>query len=106
MLVRIGHLMGGYPFKQRDLRVLYAILFLSFLGTSITFPLRLLYAQAHGATPTELGLMASAIIAAPLFVQVPMGWLVDRWGRVPMLLTALACHAGVSALYLVLVPPV
>jgi len=47
--------------------------FLSFMGTSVVFPLRLLYAQAHNATPSELGLMAASFMISPLLVQMPLG---------------------------------
>src|SRR5579884_4041996 len=98
--------MGGYAFSRRDLQLLYAAVFLSFLGTSVSFPLRMLYAQKHGATPAELGLMASSFLIAPLIAQFPMGWLVDRWGRVPVLVFALVTHTIVSFLYIPLNTPV
>lgn len=105
MLARLTRALGGYAFSRRDLRLLYASVFLSFLGTSVVFPLRLLYAQAHHATPTEIGLMASSFLVAPLLVQVPMGWLVDQWGRVPVLLFGLISHAALAVLYIFLNSP-
>src|SRR5579884_2096917 len=98
--------MGGYAFSRRDLQLLYAAVFLSFLGTSVSFPLRMLYAQKHGATPAELGLMASSFLIAPLVAQFPMGWLVDRWGRVPVLMLGLISHALISLLYIFFYSPV
>jgi MFS family permease len=98
--------LGGYAYTRRDLRLLFAAMFLSFLGASITFPLRLLYAQAHGATPTELGIMAAAFTAGILITQVPMGWLVDNWGRLPVLFFALFTHPVLSFLYIPLHSPV
>jgi MFS family permease len=98
--------LGGYAYTRRDLRLLFAAMFLSFLGASITFPLRLLYAQAHGATPTELGIMAAAFTAGILITQVPMGWLVDHWGRLPVLYFALFTHPVLSFLYIPLHSPV
>jgi MFS family permease len=106
MFGRVMHLVGGYPLKQRDLRVLYLVVFLSFVSGGLTFPLRLLYAQKHGATAFELGLMAAAFIAAPLISQFPAGALADRVGRVPVLIAAMAAHAVISLLYIVLVTPV
>ncbi len=91
--------------ERRDLRLLYLAVFLSFLGASITFPLRMLYAQRHHATPAELGLMAAAFLLAPLLAQIPMGWLVDRWGRVPVLLLGLITHPILSLLYIWLYSP-
>src|SRR5690348_9754497 len=99
MLGTLTRRIGGYAISHRDLRLLFAAIFLSFLGASLTFPLRLLYAQAHHATPSQLGLMAGAFVAAPLVAQVPMGWLVDRWGRVPVLLIGLIAHPILSLLY-------
>ena len=106
MLARLLHIFGGYAARQRALRLLFLSVFLSFLGTSVVFPLRLLYAQAHGATPAEIGLMAAAFLVAPLVSQLPMGWLVDRWGRVPVLMLGLISHAILSALYIAFNTPV
>lgn len=105
MLAGAARLFGGYAYSRRDLRLLYAAIFLSFLGASITFPLRMLYAQQHHATPAELGMMAGALLLAPLLAQLPMGWLVDRWGRVPVLLVGLIVHPILSLLYVVFNAP-
>lgn len=105
MLTRLLTLLGGYAVQRRDLRLLLAAVFLSFLGSSITFPLRLLYAQAHHASPIELGLMAASFMVAPLITQVPAGWLVDHWGRIPMLWVGLVMHPILSLLYIWLVTP-
>lgn len=105
MLVGIGRMFGGYAMSRRDLRLLFAAVFLSFLGSSMTFPLRMLYAQRHHATPTELGLMAAAFLLAPLLAQLPMGWLVDRWGRVPVLLVGLIGHTIIGSLYIWIYAP-
>jgi MFS family permease len=92
MLSRVLHLVGGQAMRRGDLRLLFAAVFLSFLGTSVSFPLRQLYAQAHGASPAEIGLMAATFLLAPLLAQVPIGWLVDRWGRVPVFKLGLVSH--------------
>ncbi|MGI8827914.1 MAG: MFS transporter [Chloroflexota bacterium] len=105
MFRRFGRLVGGYAFSRLDLRLLFLSVFLSFLGTSVVFPLRLLYAQAHHASPAQIGLMASSFMIAPLLVQLPMGWLVDRWGRVPLLLVGLISHSFLALLYIVLNTP-
>lgn len=106
MLARTARIFGGYAFSRRDLRLLYAAAFLSILGASITFPLRLLYAQQHHASPAEIGIMAGSFLLAPLLVQLPMGWLVDRWGRVPVLLVALIGHPILSLLYIMFNSPI
>lgn len=106
MLAGLVGLVGGYAFRQRELRLLFITVFLSFLGASVVFPLRMLYAQAHHATPAQLGLMAAAFLIAPLVAQIPLGWLVDRWGRVPVLLVSLISHALISLLYIFFNAPV
>ena len=105
MLTRLTHKVGGYALSRRELRLLYAAIFLSFLGASITFPLWMLYAQRHHASPAQLGLMAGAFLLAPLCAQLPMGWLVDRWGRVPVLLLGLIGHPMLSLLYIMFNAP-
>jgi len=102
---RLGHFLGGYAFQQPDLRRLYAAIFLSFLGTSISFPLRMLYAQAHGATPAQLGIMGGSFLLAPVLAQVPVGRALDRWGRVPVLMSGLILHPIIAVLYIPLNSP-
>ena len=72
----------------------------------VVFPLRLLYAQAHHATPAQIGMMASAFLLAPLVAQIPLGWGIDRWGRVPVLLVGLVSHALISLCYIFFNTPV
>src|ERR1039457_6332672 len=100
MLRRVLEAIGGRALYQKDLRSLVLAVLLTEMGVSIAFPLRMLYAQAHHATPTELGLIASVFFLATIVVQVPLGWLVDRWGRVPVLLLGTAGHACVGAAYI------
>jgi len=100
MLSGVLHLVGGRALRRGDLRLLFAAVFLSFLGASVSFPLRQLYAQAHGASPAEIGLMAGAFLLAPLLAQVPIGWLVDRWGRVPVFKLGLVSHALITLGYI------
>lgn len=101
----VWRLLGGYALRRHDLRILYLAVFLSFLGASISFPLRLLYAQAHHASPAQIGTMAATFLLAPLAAQLPMGWLVDHWGRVPVLMLGLISHTLVSLLFIVFNSP-
>lgn len=105
MLSQTGRILGGYALRRPDLRLLYAAVLLSFLGTSIAFPLRMLYAQAHHATPPELGLMASVFLVGTVIAQLPAGWLVDRWGRVRVIVVGLIAHAIIAVLYIPLNSP-
>lgn len=99
-------LLGGTALRGRSLYTLYLVVFLSELGVSSSFPLRLLYAQAHHATPTQLGMMAGIFFLSPLVVQLPIGWLIDRWGRVPLLILGVAGHAVIGVLYILFSAPV
>jgi MFS family permease len=106
MLAAFIRLLGGRAAQQRELRSLFLAVLLTDLGVSAAFPLRMLYAQAHHATPLQLGLIAGVFFLSPLIVQVPLGWLVDRWGRVPLLLLGTASHAAIGFAYIVFNTPV
>lgn len=105
MIARVLTLLGGRTVTQHGLGLLYASVFLSFLGTSLAFPLRLLYAQAHHASPAQIGLMAAAFFLAPLLGQLPLGWLIDRWGRVPLMLSGMVAHVVLSLGYILFTTP-
>jgi MFS family permease len=106
MLSALLDLIGGRAARQRDLRSLVIAVFLTELGVSAAFPLRILYAQAHGATPVQLGLMAGVFFLSPILVQLPLGWLVDRWGRVPVLLLGMMSHVAIGIAYIFFNTPV
>ena len=40
-----------------------------------------LFVQASGLSFTQIGIMSSAGALVSLVVEVPSGWLADRWGR-------------------------
>ncbi len=105
MFATVARTLGGRVMRQQQLRTLLLAAFCTELGVAMAFPLRLLYAQAHGATPAELGLFASVYVLAPVLVQLPVGWLVDRWGRVPVLAVSLAGHALIGLAYIVFTAP-
>ena len=105
MLSRLVRTFGGVGLQQRDLRILTISVFLTEMGVSIAFPLRMLYAQAHHATPIELGLIAAAFFVSTILVQVPLGRLVDSWGRVPMILLGTTTHAMIGVAYLLFYSP-
>jgi DHA1 family multidrug resistance protein-like MFS transporter len=97
--------LGGRALGQGNLRSLILAAFFTELGVSMAFPLRLLYAQAHHATPTELGMFAGVFFLAPVLFQMPLGWLVDRWGRVPVLLFSMSGHTMIGVAYIFLNSP-
>ncbi|MGH2388196.1 MAG: MFS transporter [Chloroflexota bacterium] len=106
MFAAVFRTLGGRALGQRNLRSLILAAFLTELGVSMAFPLRLLYAQAHHATPAELGMIAGVFFLAPVLFQMPLGWLVDRWGRVPVLLFGMTGHAIIGVAYIFFNSPV
>jgi DHA1 family multidrug resistance protein-like MFS transporter len=69
-------------------------------------PVRVLYAQAHGASLAIISLMASAYLVSNFAFQYPVGWLADRWGCKQLMLIGLIAQAAISLLYLVVTDPV
>jgi MFS family permease len=106
MFAAVFSTLGGRALRQPNLRSLILAAFFTELGVSMAFPLRLLYAQAHHATPAELGMIAGVFYLAPLLFQMPLGWLVDRWGRVPVLLFGMTGHAIIGVAYIFFNSPV
>jgi len=106
MFAAVFRALGGRAMRQRDLRSLLLATFLTELGVSAAFPLRMLYAQAHHATLSELGVMAGAFFLAPILFQIPLGWLIDRVGRLPVLLFAMIGHAIIGVAYILFNSPV
>jgi DHA1 family tetracycline resistance protein-like MFS transporter len=62
------------------------------------FPFVPIYVSRHGGGPAAIALFVAGPMIATSLVQVPAGRLVDRWGRRPMLLVALAGFSVFSAL--------
>nr|BBH95728.1 tetracycline resistance MFS efflux pump [Thermogemmatispora argillosa] len=77
----------------------------AYIGTAMINPVRVLYAQAHGASLPVIGAMASAYLVSDFLFGYPLGWLADRWGRKQVMLAGLAVQALLSALYLPISDP-
>ncbi len=77
----------------------------TFTGIGMVAPVRVLYAQAHGASLFIIGAMGSSYLISNFLFQYPGGWLADRWGRKPMMILSLALQAIISATYLVVADP-
>jgi MFS family permease len=54
---------------------------ISMLGIGMVVPVRVLYAQSHGASLAVIGAMASAFLLSSFIFQYPVGWLADMWGK-------------------------
>ena len=75
---------------KRRLVTVFVIVFVDLLGFGLILPLLPFYADAYGASPFVVGLLAASYAAAQ-FVGAPvLGRLSDRYGRRPILLISIA----------------
>jgi MFS family permease len=58
-----------------------------------------IYSKALGANALAIGGMFSTFIVATLLVRPVVGWVVDRWGRKGVFVTALLVYAAAMAVY-------
>ena len=72
--------------------------FLDFVGLTIVIPLLPFWAERVGAGPQEIGLLATAYALTQLAFTPVLGWLSDRIGRKPVIMTSLAVEAASFAL--------
>src|SRR5438105_2459874 len=72
----------------------------------MVLPVRVLYAQSHGASLAIIGAMASSFLLSNFLFQYPVGWLADFWGRKRVMGMGLAAHAILSLVYLAVTDPV
>src|SRR5438067_1709871 len=90
-------------------RTLLAICFTvcaAYVGIGMVGPVRVLFAQAHGASLVIIGAMASAYLISNFVFQYPVGWLADRWGRKEVMIVGLLVQAILSLAYLFVVDPI
>ncbi len=73
---------------------------LHYTGAYMRIPVLPLYAAAHGATPTDVGLIVGTSMLVAAVTAIPFGVASDRWGRRALLLGGTA----VSALTSLLIP--
>lgn len=92
--------------KNRTLLAISLAICADYSGVGMVGPVRVLFAQARGASLTIIGLMASAYLLSNFLFQYPLGWLADRWGRKRVMLLGLFAQAVLSALYIVITDPV
>src|SRR2546426_791590 len=72
--------------------------FLHYVGAQMRGPVLSLYAAAHGATPTGVGLIIGAHMLAAAVGSIPLGRASDIWGRRPLMLAAMALSVATSLL--------
>ena len=97
---------SGLLWQNRNLLAVSLAVCAAYSGVGMVSPVRVLYAQSHGASLTIIGLMASAYLVSNFAFQYPVGWLADRWGRKQVMLIGLIGQALISLLYLVVTDPV
>lgn len=69
---------------------MYAAVFLLNLGVGMVLPILPIYARSYGASMTVIGLMGSAVAAGQLALQLPAGYMADRFGDRPVAASGLA----------------
>jgi DHA1 family tetracycline resistance protein-like MFS transporter len=75
---------------KRRLITVFVIVFVDLLGFGLILPLLPYYADAYGASPFIVGLLAASYAAAQLIGAPVLGRLSDRHGRRPILLISIA----------------
>src|SRR5262249_32901875 len=78
----------GAPVKDRPLLPIFLIVLADILGLTIILPLLPFYAEKLGASPTAVGLLASASAFCQLLSGPSLGRWSDRTGRKPLLIVS------------------
>src|SRR5947209_6657046 len=92
--------------RNRTLLAVSLAVCASYTGIGMVVPVRVLYAQSHGASLAIIGAMASSYLISNFLFQYPSGWLADRWGRRPMMIISLFSQAVLSLIYLLITDPI
>lgn len=90
-------------------RVLISVslaVFAAYTGIGMVGPVRVLYAESHGASLAIIGAMASGYLISNFIFQYPVGWLADRWGHKRVMIVGLLAQAILAAIYLWITDPV
>jgi MFS family permease len=92
--------------RNRTLLAISLSVCAAYTGIGMVGPVRVLFAQSHGASLAIIGAMASAYLISNFVFQYPSGWLADRWGRKQVMVLGLAIQAVLSLLYLLITDPI
>ena len=90
---------------NRQLLTVSLIVCATYTGIGAVAPVRVLYAQSHGASLAVIGAMASAFLIANFAAQYPSGVLADRIGRKNIIVLGLAVQALITLSYLAVSNP-
>jgi MFS family permease len=91
--------------QNRTLLAISLVVAFTFTGLGMVVPVRVLYAQAHGASLAIIGAMASAFLLTNFLCQYPVGVLADRWGRKRVMICCLSAQAMLGLAYLAVSDP-
>ena len=94
------------PYRNRMLLAISASVGISMLGIGMVVPVRVLYAQSHGASLAIIGAMASAFLLSSVVFQYPVGWLADVWGKRRVMTIGLVGLSILTLCWLVVTDPV
>ncbi|HET8575577.1 MAG TPA: MFS transporter, partial [Methylomirabilota bacterium] len=72
--------------EDKTLGLACLLTLLHYTGAYMRVPVLPLYANAHGATPTDVGLIMGASMVVAALSAIPFGTASDRWGRRGLLL--------------------
>src|SRR5438132_9482435 len=86
--------------RNRTLLAIALVVAATYTGIGMVVPVRVLYAQAHGASLAVIGAMASAFLLANFLCQYSTGWLADLWWRRPLMIARLSVQAALALVYL------
>src|SRR6185437_7052612 len=92
--------------RNRSLLAISMVVAITFIGIGMVVPVRILYAQSHGASLAIIGAMASAFLLSNFLCQYQVGLLSDLWGRRRLMIAGLAGQAALGLLYLTVTDPV
>lgn len=91
--------------RDRALLTISFAVFAAYVGNSMVVPVRVLYAEAQGASLAVIGAMATAFLVSNFIFQFPMGWVADHWGRKRLMIAGLIAQSAISLLYLIFADP-
>jgi MFS family permease len=83
---------------MRNIALVCVLTFVHYVGAQMRGPVLSLYAAAHGATPTGVGLIAGAHMIVAALGSIPLGRASDVWGRRPLILGAMGLGVVTSLL--------
>jgi MFS family permease len=106
IVTTVSSFTGSPILRNRTLLAVSFAVFAAYAGIGMVAPVRILYAEARGASLTVIDAMASAFLISNFIFQYPVGWLADRWGRKQVMIVGLLIQAVLSALYLPITDPI